>query len=276
MLRRVLYLSVSASLAVFTVDAEFRTDRSAAALHGFRNHPVSRNGAITRRPLYRLDCQPPQHRQHPVAQLARFSCSIFRNPAQPHRRSPTRRPCTPNTALRGRPTANNSRFCPTSRNPGSLNSMCNRPAVSARKLTSLTGFLDFPRWSPDGKKIAILFTENAPRAAGPLEPSTKESGVIEEHIYEQRLTLVDPASGKSKPDQPGRYLRLRIRLGSGQRPSGLHRRQRQRRQQLVDRAALHNFTHPPAKFMPSTSRRFRSRIRAGPPTGSRSPSSAAS
>ena len=76
------------------------------------------------------------------------------------------------------------------------------PGKPAHKLTSLTGFLDDARWSPDGKTIALLFTENAPRAAGPLEPSTKDSGVVEEHIYEQRLTLVDPHSGKTKPISP--------------------------------------------------------------------------
>src|SRR5579871_5342701 len=31
----------------------------------------------------------------------------------------------------------------------------------ARKLTSLTGYMTDPRWSPDGKTIAILFAENA-------------------------------------------------------------------------------------------------------------------
>jgi dipeptidyl aminopeptidase/acylaminoacyl peptidase len=71
-----------------------------------------------------------------------------------------------------------------------------------RKLTALTGFLDSPHWSPDGSKIAVLFTENAPRAAGPLEPSTKPSGVIEEKIYEQRLTLVDPRTGSTNPVTP--------------------------------------------------------------------------
>ncbi|HEY3824262.1 MAG TPA: S9 family peptidase [Bryobacteraceae bacterium] len=74
--------------------------------------------------------------------------------------------------------------------------------AAARKLTSLTGFLQTPRWSPDGAKIAILFTENAPRAAGPLEPSTKDAGVVEEHIYEQRLTVVNPRSGEAKPITP--------------------------------------------------------------------------
>jgi dipeptidyl aminopeptidase/acylaminoacyl peptidase len=73
---------------------------------------------------------------------------------------------------------------------------------SPRRLTTLTGFLAEPRWSPDGAKIAILFTENAPRAAGPLEPSTKDSGLIEEHIFEQRLTLVDPHSGETNPITP--------------------------------------------------------------------------
>jgi dipeptidyl aminopeptidase/acylaminoacyl peptidase len=85
---------------------------------------------------------------------------------------------------------------------GQLELYVQSPGGPARKLSSLTGFLDGPRWSPDGKKIALLFTENAPRAAGPLEPSTKESGVIEEHIYEQRLTLVDPVTGKANPLSP--------------------------------------------------------------------------
>ncbi len=73
---------------------------------------------------------------------------------------------------------------------------------SPHKLTGLTGFLAGPRWSPDGKKIAILFTENAPRASGPLEAATKDAGVVEDHIYEQRLTLVDPHSGKTNPISP--------------------------------------------------------------------------
>jgi dipeptidyl aminopeptidase/acylaminoacyl peptidase len=72
----------------------------------------------------------------------------------------------------------------------------------ARRLTSLKGFLAAPRWSPDGRRIALLFTENAPRAAGPLEPSTRDSGPIEEHIYEQRLALVDVGSGEVRQVTP--------------------------------------------------------------------------
>ncbi len=73
---------------------------------------------------------------------------------------------------------------------------------SVRQLTHLAGFLASPSWSPDGRQIALLFTENAPRAAGPLEPMTPPSGLIEQHIYEQRLAMVDPASGQVRQVSP--------------------------------------------------------------------------
>jgi dipeptidyl aminopeptidase/acylaminoacyl peptidase len=73
---------------------------------------------------------------------------------------------------------------------------------TARKLTDLTGFLDEPRWSPDGKTLAILFTENAHRAAGPVQAGAPETGVIEEQVYEQRLTLIDADSGRAKAVSP--------------------------------------------------------------------------
>ena len=73
---------------------------------------------------------------------------------------------------------------------------------SARKITNLTGFLSTPAWSPDAKSVAFLFTENAPRAAGPLMPMVPETGVIESKVYEQRLTIVDVASGKVRQLSP--------------------------------------------------------------------------
>ena len=66
---------------------------------------------------------------------------------------------------------------------------------TARQLTKLKGYLATPLWSPDGQTVAILFTENAARASGPLQPRTPDVGVVEDHFFEQRLTIVNVASG---------------------------------------------------------------------------------
>jgi dipeptidyl aminopeptidase/acylaminoacyl peptidase len=66
----------------------------------------------------------------------------------------------------------------------------------AKKLTKVKGFLATPSWSPDGKTIAVLFTENATRAAGPLVAETPETGEIKDSFFEQRLALVDVATAK--------------------------------------------------------------------------------
>ena len=76
------------------------------------------------------------------------------------------------------------------------------PGAPARQLTHLKGLLADPKWSPDGKRIAILFTENLPRAAGPLDPVLPPTGVLESHIYEQRLAIVDPATGAVRQVSP--------------------------------------------------------------------------
>jgi dipeptidyl aminopeptidase/acylaminoacyl peptidase len=76
------------------------------------------------------------------------------------------------------------------------------PAGSARKLTQVKGFLATPGWSPDGKTIAVLFTENATRAAGPLVAETPETGEIKDSFFEQRLALIDVATGKLRQISP--------------------------------------------------------------------------
>lgn len=75
---------------------------------------------------------------------------------------------------------------------------------AAQKLTEVKGFLDSPGWSPDGKTLALLFTENASRASGPLVAETPQTGVIQEAVTEQRLALVNASGGNlhqiSPPD----------------------------------------------------------------------------
>jgi dipeptidyl aminopeptidase/acylaminoacyl peptidase len=62
------------------------------------------------------------------------------------------------------------------------------------KRAELKGNVDAPRFSPDGSKLAILFIEGIPRVAGPLQPMTPLSGVIDEKIYEQRIATIDLAT----------------------------------------------------------------------------------
>jgi len=75
-------------------------------------------------------------------------------------------------------------------------------AGTAKKLTNVKGFLDVPRWSPNGETVAVLFIENAPRASGPLVAETAETGEIKDSFYEQRLAVVDVATGKLRQVTP--------------------------------------------------------------------------
>jgi dipeptidyl aminopeptidase/acylaminoacyl peptidase len=63
--------------------------------------------------------------------------------------------------------------------------------VDGKPMTNVNGWLAEPKWSPDGKSIAFLFIENAGRAAGPLVAMSRDVGVIEEQIAEQRIAILD-------------------------------------------------------------------------------------
>jgi dipeptidyl aminopeptidase/acylaminoacyl peptidase len=75
-------------------------------------------------------------------------------------------------------------------------------SAESKKLTNVKGFLATPSWSPDGKTVAVLFTENATRASGPLVAETPQTGEIKDSFFEQRLAVVDVASGKLRQISP--------------------------------------------------------------------------
>ncbi len=71
-----------------------------------------------------------------------------------------------------------------------------------RALTDLNGAFDDPRWSPDGTKLAFLLIEDPPREAGPLAAMSAQTGVIEEHPFEQRVVICDVGSGGVRTVSP--------------------------------------------------------------------------
>jgi dipeptidyl aminopeptidase/acylaminoacyl peptidase len=78
----------------------------------------------------------------------------------------------------------------------------NAAGGGAKVLSNVKGFLTSPSWSPDGKTIALLFTENATRASGPLVAETPKTGEIKDAFFEQRLAIVDVGSGNLQQITP--------------------------------------------------------------------------
>ena len=64
-----------------------------------------------------------------------------------------------------------------------------------RVLTHAHGPLDTPRFAPDGKRIAFLYAEGAPKLPGPLNPLGRDQGVLSETVFEQRLAVLSTDGG---------------------------------------------------------------------------------
>src|SRR5580692_11724474 len=63
--------------------------------------------------------------------------------------------------------------------------------TAPQKHAELKGYVETPRFSPDGSKLALLFIAGMPRDAGPLQPMTPLAGVVDQKIYEQRIATID-------------------------------------------------------------------------------------
>jgi Tol biopolymer transport system component len=75
------------------------------------------------------------------------------------------------------------------------------PGTAPKKWTRLKGYAGRPRWSPDGKKIAFLYIEGG-GGGGPLYAAPVQTGVIDQEIRNQRIAVVDTASGKISMASP--------------------------------------------------------------------------
>jgi len=64
-----------------------------------------------------------------------------------------------------------------------------------KKLTNLNGYASRPRWSHNGKHIAFLYIEGA-GGGGPLMAAPTTTGVIDTAIHNQRIAVLDVASGQ--------------------------------------------------------------------------------
>ena len=67
-----------------------------------------------------------------------------------------------------------------------------------RMITHAHGPLDTPRFSPDGGRIAFLYSVGAPRTPGPLNPLARDAGVLSSTVYEQRLAVIPAAGGEPR------------------------------------------------------------------------------
>src|SRR3954451_19292973 len=75
------------------------------------------------------------------------------------------------------------------------------PASSAKKLTSLDGYVTDLRWTPDGQNIGFLYAAGG-GGGGPLQAAKAETGVIGSAIHNQQLTVISAAGGSSRSISP--------------------------------------------------------------------------
>src|SRR6184192_3670415 len=71
-----------------------------------------------------------------------------------------------------------------------------------KKITNLKGYAARPRWSHDGRQVAFLYIEGA-SGGGPLMAAPTTTGVVDTAIHNQRIVVLDVASGQLRQVSPG-------------------------------------------------------------------------
>jgi dipeptidyl aminopeptidase/acylaminoacyl peptidase len=73
---------------------------------------------------------------------------------------------------------------------------------AARRLATVNGLAADPRWSPDGKSIALLVTIGAQKETGAVQAGARQVGEIGETNDEKRIAIVPAAGGTLRTVSP--------------------------------------------------------------------------
>ncbi len=79
--------------------------------------------------------------------------------------------------------------------------IANADGSAPKKLTKLSGYAARPRWSHNGEQIALLYIEGA-GGGGPLLAAPPTTGVIDKAIHNQRIAILDLATGQLRQISP--------------------------------------------------------------------------
>jgi dipeptidyl aminopeptidase/acylaminoacyl peptidase len=143
-------------------------------------------------------------------------------------------------------------------------------ASTPRRLTHLAGGLSRAQFSPDGKSIAVLYTEGA-AVSGAIEAVTPLVGEVESRVVVSRLELVDVATGAvralSRKDLHVRHARHLLGRGRGRAEGG--RRRWASHALRLELRRLHDHVDGHARLRASAPRSRAPASRTGRATGGR-------
>ena len=167
------------------------------ARHARSRPRVSRDGDLARRPPRRLG-------RGRVGRRRRRRAIYLRAMRRP---PPRRHSVTASNDGRGHredgiawsPDGHTLAFLSDDGSPRPAATLCDRrrrPRAPARRVTSVEGQLAQPRWSPDGKQLAVLFVAGSTQGTGALVAYKPDAGVVGDVVEEQRIAIVDLATGR--------------------------------------------------------------------------------